>query len=300
MDAAGRAVAVDGQYAGLATRPGLGQCVGQQWQRARLVLDLSHQELDESLLDPQAGLGCRPLDGPPQGDRRHGCDEVQPALHHPGHPGRGGEPADLVRADDGNDTAAGECQHDQLVEEGVDGCAGMSGREELLELVDDQHPGGRGGRDGRDQRGGRVAAGCQHRNGVARRDQGGDQPRTHHRGLAAPRRSGHDEQRGVAQRAEALPHLLVATEEPLRVVPVVDEQAFPRAPVLLRDGLRLRPLQARCVLEDRLLQLGQVPARVETQLLLQRPSGPAHGVQGLGLPTRAGTAPWPAATSGAR
>ena len=56
---------------------------------------------------------------------------------------------------------------------------------------------------------------------------------------------------------------------------------------MLRDGLRSRALQVRRVLEDRLLQLRQLPARVETQLLLKGPSGAADGVERLGLPTGA-------------
>ena len=135
---------------------------------------------------------------------RHGCHEVQPALDHPGHPGGGGQAADLVGAYDGDDAGARRGQRDQpgrgrrLTVGG-----GMAGREQLLELVDDQDPGGAGGREGRDQRRGGIAARRQHGDGVAGRDEGGDQPRAHHRGLAAPGGAGDDEQRRVAQRAQA-------------------------------------------------------------------------------------------------
>ena len=65
-DAAGGAVAVDGERPPLAALPGGAQGVGQQRQGARLALDLPHQQVDQPRFEQQPGLVRRPLDGRPQ------------------------------------------------------------------------------------------------------------------------------------------------------------------------------------------------------------------------------------------
>ena len=61
--AARRGIPLDGEGAALAAPPRLAQHVGQQGQRPGRALDLAHEQVDQSRLEPQPGLGRRSLDG---------------------------------------------------------------------------------------------------------------------------------------------------------------------------------------------------------------------------------------------
>ena len=69
-DAAGRAVALDGEHVPVAPPPCLGQRVGQQRERARLALGVADQQVDEPRFEAEAGLGGGTLDGLAQVRRR--------------------------------------------------------------------------------------------------------------------------------------------------------------------------------------------------------------------------------------
>ena len=80
-DPAGRLVAGDGQRPALPAQPGLAQGVGEQRQRARLALDLAHEQVDEPRLDDQPGLSRRSLTAARRSSARHGAEQVQSLLH---------------------------------------------------------------------------------------------------------------------------------------------------------------------------------------------------------------------------
>ena len=63
VDAAARAVALDGERAPVAPLPGRAQRVREQRQRAGLGGDVAQDQLDEAGLEPQAGEPCRLRDG---------------------------------------------------------------------------------------------------------------------------------------------------------------------------------------------------------------------------------------------
>ena len=84
VDAAGGAVAVDGEGVPLATLPRLEQCVREQGQGAGVVAHLVHEEVDQPVLDDQARLLGGAFDRLPQAVLVEGADEVQAALHQAG------------------------------------------------------------------------------------------------------------------------------------------------------------------------------------------------------------------------
>ena len=83
MDAARAAVALDRQGVALATLPRLEQRVGEQGQGTGVVPHLVHEDVDQAVLDDQAGLFGRALDRLTQTGLVQRPDEVQPALHQP-------------------------------------------------------------------------------------------------------------------------------------------------------------------------------------------------------------------------
>ena len=134
-----RAIRPYGPYGAVAPQPRLRKRVRQQRHGAGLALGVTHEQVDQTLLDAQPRLLGRPLDGRAQSITGERADEVQALLDEP--------PEGLVRAeadqvvgsdrdDHGPDVAS--VRH-QLAAGGPDRLRRVSDREQLFELVDDEH-----------------------------------------------------------------------------------------------------------------------------------------------------------------
>ena len=285
LDAAAGPVAVHGEHPGLAACPGLGQRVGQQRQGARLVLHLADQQLDQAGLEPQPGMPGRPVDRLAQLVTGHRGDQVQALLHQPGGRRGPGEPAELVGADHQHHPAPGLRQLHHLVQEPGHHRRGVGGAEQLLELVHHHHQVSARAGQGGGQRLRGLGAGRDQHHRPTRALHPGNHAGPHQRGLAAPGRPGHHQQRTVAQDPQAGHRLAIAAEEPVRIRPVVDQQTLIRThtgvPHPTRGGR-----QVGVVVQDRAFQLDQLPARVQSELVLQGPARAAQRAQRVGLPPR--------------
>ena len=152
LHAARVAVAGDRQYATLATRPGLGECVREQRQRPRFVDDVAHEQIDEPRLEAEARLARRPFDGLAQLRLGHGPQEVQTIRHEAAQRGMRRCRPDVVGTQHDDDRARRRSRRDRI-DEPVPGFGIGANREQLLGLVDDEDRVERRGRDrGRDRR----------------------------------------------------------------------------------------------------------------------------------------------------
>ena len=116
--------------------------------------------------------------------------------------------------------------------------------------------------------------------------QGGDQPRLHQRGLAGPRRAGDDEQGRLPQPGQARRDVGVAPEEGVAVAVAVRRESLPRAGRIGHPRLVVGR-EAGVLGQDAGLQGDQLRARVEAQLLTERPPRGTDRAEGVGLPATA-------------
>ena len=113
--------------------------MGQQRQAARFSFAVTDQQLDQAVLQPEAGQLRRLLDGPAQGitgQRRH---EVQPALDELAQLGIDAELTETVTADGDDHVATAVRVGDERPTQLIDHVRRMAELEQLLELVDDDH-----------------------------------------------------------------------------------------------------------------------------------------------------------------
>lgn len=111
--------------------------MGQERQRPWLVLDVAHEEVDESLLEKQPGLAGRLLDQLAKSVRGDALEQVERVLDQPGQIGVRGQLTDPVGAQGEHDrSVAGVLGHPHE-ERGPDRLR-HRGREDLLALVDHQ------------------------------------------------------------------------------------------------------------------------------------------------------------------
>ena len=202
--------------------------MGQQRQAARFSFAVAHQQLDQAVLQPQAGQLRRLLDGPAQritGQRRH---EMQAALDELAQLGIDAELAETVTADGDDHVATAVGVGNQRPTQVIDRVRRMAELEQLLELVDDDHGCGCGCPDlGRCRTG--IVSRHDDQDLAAATTQRRDEPGAHERRLAASRRSGDDQERVGAESLHAGRRLVVPTEERVGVVFVERGQSLVRA-----------------------------------------------------------------------
>jgi hypothetical protein len=130
------------QAPAVAVLPQLQQCSGKQRQRARLILDVGDQPVDEGRLDLQRCAARRQLDGTAQLVAAQRAHEDVVGAEQPGQLGIGGAAAVEVGADCDEHQRAQvriACRAEQGVHEGRALGLVVAGGEELLELVDGDH-----------------------------------------------------------------------------------------------------------------------------------------------------------------
>ena len=139
LDAAGLAVGGQGERVVLPLLPELEQGGGQQWQRARLALDVVDQRVGQLRLHPQSDAARGQLDRAPQLRGLHRPDQNLVPTQQLGESRIGGEAPVEVRAQRDHDDRAtvriGGRAGKRVGEGGALGL-GAAGREHLLELVD--------------------------------------------------------------------------------------------------------------------------------------------------------------------
>ena len=110
----------------------------------------------------------------------------------------------------------------------------------------------------------------------------GHHARPHHGRLARAGGADHGEHASGAELLQTRVHVVGASEERVRVVGVVGEQAAVRAH---RARLRQRRVleQRRILAQHRLLELGELRARVDAQVPVEHLPDPAQGDQRLVL-----------------
>lgn len=280
LDAAGGDVPRHRQGGALAVAPRLAQRVGEEGERAGLVLHLAQQEVDESGLEQQPGLLGGALDAGAQLLDPERAQQEEAALDHLRELRMGGEVAGAVRAHG----------HHQRAPPGVLGQGPEEPRalllvgalrERLLALVHHQHVASPDRQPGQgvhracarsdDHRSATVAA-------ERGRQAGPDQGR-----LPAPRRSDDDEGSRFGESAQTGGDGRLATEEPVVVVQAVGRQALVGAR-RARVGPWSLGQQRGVLTQDGLLERDQVRSGVERQLGRQHRPHLAKGAQGLGLP----------------
>ena len=95
-DPSGSSVAVHGQRRPLTAAPGLAQDVREQGQRGGFALDVTDEQVDQSLLQSQPRASGRPLDRAAQVGLVHRTQQVQPVLEDPGDLGVRRQVAEMV------------------------------------------------------------------------------------------------------------------------------------------------------------------------------------------------------------
>ena len=227
-DAAAGPVSGHRQGVALASLPGLHQGVGQQRQRARLVLHLPHEQVDQPGLDDQARPGAPAPRSPratlPHPSHRAGAGRARSAGRTPGRPTHrpSGPPA----------TPATPAPRSGVVDQAAEELRPLGGvvaeRERLLALVDHQHRPRTRRRHRRQRRIG-CAPGVISDHPLTGPPQRGGDPGTQQRRLTAPGRPDHRQGGRAAKQVQTHLQVRVTTEERLRIVDVVRRQALVRA-----------------------------------------------------------------------
>ena len=136
--------AADGAVAGGCQHPpftpliGLGQGVGQQRQRSGLAADITHQQIDQTGLQTQTGLGRRPFDRRPQLQFAHRTKQVDARLHPGRQVGQIGDLHKVIGPQRDHHLGDSRPAHHRRREPGADLLVTAS-NEQLLELIDDEH-----------------------------------------------------------------------------------------------------------------------------------------------------------------
>ncbi len=263
-DAAAGLVAGDGQGPALALHPGLAQRVGQQRERARLVLDLAHQQVDQAGLEQQPGLLRRSLDAGTELVGSHRSEQEQPLLDEPGERRVDGGLADPVRTQRQDQRSALRVIS-QGVEEPGSLIERLAQRDRLFALVDDQD-GDSASRRERGEGVERVSARRHHEHPSAVPFQGGGDTGPDQRRLAAARGADHDEDACPRQTSETLGDLVLSPEEAVAVSHAVGHETAVGAH-RARLGKRGLHGQGRVLPQDRLLERDQLRTGVESELV---------------------------------
>lgn len=283
LDAARGAVPLDGQGPALALHPGLRQRVREQGQRAPLAGHLLHEQVHQPGLEEQARLPGRALDGGPQALLVHVPQQVHPLLEQPGEPAVGREGREPVGAQRQHHLGAGRASPRQRVEERGPLVGVEAEGDRLLDLVDDQHA-VRAQPSCVGERRHRVRAGRHHPQRTPLARQGGGDPRSDQRRLAAARGPDHRERALSRQHLTTPGHLLVPPEVLVGVLDVVEQQP-PVGAGRRHSAARWRQ-ESRILPQDRLLQARQRLARVEPELFREHRPGSAQAHQRVALASR--------------
>lgn len=272
-DAARGLVPGDGECRAFAAHPRLDQGVREVGKGPGSTGRVAQHELSESGFEPQAGATGGLLDRVAKRFATHGGDEVHAVGHARSELVERGAPVEEVGSHHEDDGDAG------------DGCLGDRCRrgvrvhaarmEDLLELVDHQHGATRDALEGVANARLEVAGRQQDHDAVPAPTQDRDDAGEHERGLPAPGRPRHREERGPRQPGERGPDVGVAPEEVLLVLG--GERPEPGIRTVRargRHGHRLP--QRRIVPEHRQLERLQLLAGLNGELLVEPLPRGAH------------------------